>query len=297
MSAAPPAAVAALEPTPPPDELPEGATCAVHAGTDARFVCTRCGSFGCEACCFATVKARSVCQACADKGLGHPIPWERRTELGIWRAFWDTVRLSSRSPTRFFRTPPTREGVFGAVAHAVIASTLGVFLSNLVLGLMVMIGGGATAIFAPVPQADAIGTLVGGYGCLIAGMSPIALLAAPANAMMSLVWSAAAAHGVLALAGKARGSFEDTLRAVSYAGSPYVWQWVPIPFMSLIAWGWMMRVETIAVRETHRCGTDWAVAACVIHRVVLLVTFVVVYLLVVAGMASLILAKAGEPLR
>src|SRR5690606_33426595 len=123
----------------------EGATCAVHEGAEASFTCTRCGCFGCDACAFSRVKDREVCAACADKGLGEPVPWERRKELGTWRAFWQTVKLASRSPTRFFRTPTTQPSVMGAVAHGVAASTVGLMLSYVVAGVLMMLGGGVAA--------------------------------------------------------------------------------------------------------------------------------------------------------
>lgn len=262
----------------------------MHPEVDATFICTRCGTFACEACRFSAVKGREVCDACAQKGLGEPIPWERREELGSWAAFWKTVRLASRSPTAFFRTPTTTDSVLPAMVHGVLTFTVGLMLSYLVAGLLVMLGGGATALFMQDQAGETLGSVLGVYGCFIAGMSPAALLFGPANALMGLVTAAAAAHGVLAIFKKARGGFEDTLRAVCYANSPYVWSWIPV--LGSFTWFWMIGLEVVALRETHECGSDWAAIAAIGYRVVLIGGLFVGYLLM-GGLVYAMLMQQG----
>ncbi|HJL19088.1 MAG TPA: YIP1 family protein [Sandaracinaceae bacterium LLY-WYZ-13_1] len=215
------------------------------------------------------MKRREICDGCAAQGLGRPIPWERREEHGLFEAFWRTGRLASRSPTAFFRTPTTVESPLSAVAHGVVSFTVGLLLSYLVAGLLVMLGGGATALFVRHEGGELLGAALGMYGCAIAGMSPVALLFGPANALMGLVFAAAAAHGTLALFGKTGARFEDTLRAVCYANSPYVWSWVPV--LGSLTWFWMLGIEVVALRETHGCGADWAALAALAWRVTLFV--------------------------
>ena len=164
-------------------------------------------------------------------------------------------------------------------------------LSNLVLGLLMMLGGGATALFVPDQTGETLGAGLGIYGCFFAGMSPLALLFGPASALMGLVVSAGAAHGVLALFKKTRGGFDDTLRAVCYANSPYVWYWIPL-LGGFIAWFWMVGLEVIALRETHRCGSDWAAIAAIGYRVVLFGGLVTGYL-VMGGLAYAMLLQRG----
>lgn len=271
--------------------LPPGAACALHPERAASFVCARCGTFGCTDCQFSWVKKRGTCAACAAQGLGEPIPWERRKELGTWTAFWRTARLASRSPTAFFRTPTTTESAVPALSHAVISFTVGMLLSYLVAGLLVMVGGGAAAVFVPESQGgQTIGAVLGAYGCFIAGMSPLALLFGPANALMGVVIAAAAAHGVLALFKRSTAGFEDTLRAVCYANSPYVWSWIPV--LGGLTWFWMIGLEVIALRETHRCGSDWAALAAIGYRLVLLLVIVLSY---AALIGAILLIESQSP--
>lgn len=221
------------------------------------------------------MEGREVCQACAQKGLGEPIPWERRKEIGNWHAFWSTVRLASRSPTAFFRTPSTQASSLGGVAHGVLSYSAGLFLSYLVAALLLMLSGGAIALFGETETATMMGTVLGGYGCVVAGMSPLALVFAPANALLGLVVAAAASHGTLALLKKTRASFEETLRVLSYANAPRVWVFVPV--LGGLTYFWMMGIEVIALRETHRCSNDAAVLAVVVYRVILFLLIVGLY--------------------
>jgi hypothetical protein len=263
----------------------------VHAAAEATFLCRRCGSFGCEACLFSPVEGREVCDACAAQGLGEAIPWERRKTLGTWKAFWATVRLASRSPRAFFRTPTTQASVLPALIHGVASFTVGLFSSYVLAGLLVMLGGGVAAVAVPEDQGGPVlGGLLGMYGCVITGMSPIALLFGPANALMGLVVAAAASHGVLSLLGKTGASFEDTLRAVAYANAPYVWSWVPL--LGGFTWFWMVGLEVVALRETHRCGSDAAALAAIGYRVALVLALVLGYAAFVGGFLVLLRGRA-----
>jgi hypothetical protein len=244
-----------------------GAKCGVHPDASATFVCTRCGTFGCAVCTFSAVPNREVCASCAAKGLGEPIPWERRKELGTWRAYWSTLGKVLRAPSAFYRTPTTQPSVLGAVGHGVASTTIGLLLSYVTAGVLMMIGGGAAALVLPGDDGATLGVLFGAYGCFMVGMSPMALVFGPANAMFGVVVAAAGAHGTLALFKKTRAPFEETLRVVSYANAPFAWSWIPV--LGTFAYPWMIGLEVIALRETHRCGTDWAVAAAVGYRLAL----------------------------
>jgi len=48
------------------------------------------------------------------------IPWEHRRELGLWRAFRDTVVLSVREPRRFYGVVPEERSVWSALAYGLV---------------------------------------------------------------------------------------------------------------------------------------------------------------------------------
>lgn len=258
--------------------LPEGARCAVHPGTEARFTCTRCGSFGCVACLFGGepppgVMRHEVCRACAKHGLEEPVPWERRKELGIWRAFLDTTRLASRQPTRFFKTPAIEKGPAGAIFYALAAYAVGQLALMVLMGALMIVGGGVAGI---VTEEPLLAGVLAGYGCMFAGLSPFFVAQGAAQALVGMLVAAGAAHGTLALLKKTGAKLEDTLRAVGYAYAPMVWIWIP-GCGFYIAYFWMLAVELKAIRETHRTGNDSAALAVFGYRVLLLLFLIAVY--------------------
>ncbi|MFW5920864.1 MAG: YIP1 family protein [Polyangiales bacterium] len=267
-----------------PAGLPAGAACAHHPERDATRLCARCGSFACEQCVFSALEQRPICRACAEGGLGEPIPWERRREIGRLRAFWRTTKVAMRTPTRFYRTPPTEEGQLWPVVYGVLAYTAGQLGSYLFMALLVLLGGGIAAAFAPEPEIG--GILFGYFGCWTVGMFPLVLLQAPVYALLGILAGAAMSHGTLALFRVPRGSFEQTLRVVAFANAPYILYVVPCvgPLVGLVG---VVVLEVIGLREVHRLSTDKAVLAAVGYRVLGVVLFVGGYVALVAlGLAA-----------
>ena len=251
-------------------DLAPGAVCAVHPERSARLVCTRCGSYGCEACAFSAVAGREICRTCAAQGLAEPLPWEQRKELGWWRAYWRTTQLVMLEPTRTFRTPSTENGITGSILFGALAYTLGqaiVLLLVLAMFLMMGIGVAATA------DEPALGAIFAGYGlCLV----PFTLLQAPVYALLGILMSGGLAHVTLVVFKQATAKFDQSLRAVAYANAPHL-----LAVLSCVAPFWVIAAETIALRELHRCSTGSALLATLGWRL----AFV---LLIVAGYAALI---------
>lgn len=249
--------------------LPEGARCAVHPESDARFACDRCGTFGCADCRFGGlppegVHRLAICRECAREGLSEPIPWERRKELGMIRAFAQTTRLVCLSPERFFRTPPIEKGAASGLFYGVAAYTIGQLLTFLVIIVLALLGGGVIAVAA---EDAAIAGFFGAYGCILAGMTPIVIAQAPVQALFGIVIAGGAAHGTLMLMKRQKGKLEDSLRVIGYAYAPWAFVWI-VPGCGVYAmYVWMLWCEFKAVRETHRAGTDGAVVAVLGFRV------------------------------
>jgi hypothetical protein len=253
--------------------VPDGAMCASHPEIGASFTCARCGSFGCPGCAFSAIPGREVCRICAAHGLGEPIPWERRKEIGYWRAFWYTTRLATRRPREFFKTPATEPGAMSPVFYGVAVYAFGQYVYVAMIALSLVVFG---AVAAAVAEEPLVGAIAGGYSVFFV---LIVLLQAPVQGLMGVLFGSACVHGALALMKQTSAPFEQTMRAVSYANAPYFFYFIPCvgPFLS---WLWMVWVETVAVRETHRIGTDRAVLAVVGYRVLFI-------LLVVVGYAAL----------
>ena len=276
-------------PAPAPAASPlahEGARCGVHPSRDAGFTCERCGTFGCADCRFGgeppagSPPRHAICLACAEGGLDQPIPWERRKEIGFWRAFVDTTKLVTTQPTRFFRTPAIEKGPTGGIFYGLAAYALGQLVLMLSMGLLMAAGGAVVGIATEEPV---IAGVFGAYGCMFTGLSPIFVAQGIAQSVMALVIGAGASHGTLLLMKRAKGKFEVTLRAVAYSYAPYVWMWIPA-CGGIIAWVWMLVVELKAIRETHQAGTDGAAAAVLGYRLLFLILFIGLYAVMVGAL-------------
>lgn len=77
----------------------------MHSEQAASFTCTACEKHGCDACAFWPTAVDMHCKYCARNGLVEPVPWERRKNLGMFRAAVRTSKLVILSPSRFFCTP------------------------------------------------------------------------------------------------------------------------------------------------------------------------------------------------
>lgn len=261
------------------EALAVSATCAVHPQATASFTCTRCGSYGCDACTFSGVAGKEICRACAATGLAEPLPWERRREIGWWRAFWRTVKLALLEPSATFRTPSTEDGLLGPILFAAIAYTFGQLVMMLLL-LLVFVGMGAAVAYTT--DEPGIGAIFAGYGlCMV----PLVLLQAPVYAILGVLFSGGLGHLTLVALKKARAPFDQSLRAVCYANAPHVFE-----ILSCVAYFWVIAAETIALRELHRCSTGTALLATLGWRMLF-------FLLIVGGYAALfaLALLAGQP--
>ena len=261
----------------PPIELPADALCSAHRDARATFLCARCGSYGCKECVYFVLGESTICCAC---GPRESVPWERRSQLGWWRAFWDTTKLVRRSPVQFFKTPSMEPGMTMPVAYGLAAYTVGQLMLAAELSVLMMIVGlVVTAI-----GGDAEGMLGGlflVYGvCMFAMIVPLTLVQAPVYGLFGIMLSGGLCHLTLVALKKRTATFEQTLRAVSYANAPYTLAWIPCVGMP-IALVWVIVAETLAIRETHKVSTRTAAFSVIAHRIV-------VVGLVAGGYAALI---------
>jgi hypothetical protein len=251
-----------------------GTPCAVHGERDAVFVCVRCGNFACADCAFSPLGDKTICAACASRGLPEPIPWERRRELGFWRALHRTTRAVCFSPTRFFRTPFVAPDMSGSLYYGAAIYTLGQALYAATIALALLAGGIGLGIAEDEPIFAGVGV---GYGlCLFVSIA----VQAPIYGLLGVLVSGALSHGTLALLKSANASFDASIRVVAYANGAQVF--FAVPCVGLLAPMWVIWLETIGLREVHGISTAKALVATLGYRFLLLGLFVGAYALVLA---------------
>ena len=147
-------------------------------------------------------------------------PWDRRNEIGTWRALVETWKQASLDPKRFFaRLTPV--GLSEAFLYGWICSTVGLVLSSItsmpLFGLMGLDSGG------------------GWWGELVA---------APIGAAIALFLQAGLLHLVSMMLGCGSRGFDGTFRVVAYAQGPAILQIVP-------GIGWLVSTVWTAVLTIH----------------------------------------------
>lgn len=80
-----------------------GTFCAAHPHAPAAGTCAHCGTFGCGEC-LGRMEGRLVCRTCVETGRVQVglSPMDRREELGLSRAFWQTLVAVCVRPGEFF---------------------------------------------------------------------------------------------------------------------------------------------------------------------------------------------------
>lgn len=203
------------------------------------------------------------------------LPWERRSELGIFAALRDTVRLILSEPTATFRAMTTGGGFQSPLRYYVVLATVGSW--------MALICEFITRKF--VPEA-----MTGLAGKISSANTPATLIAA---AIMAPIFAAVAAfiasgiiHAVVLALGGEDKKFAATFRAYCYSvGTAYVFMLIPTcgAFIFLVSAAILL---VIALREIHGISTAKAVVAMVLPGLL--------YLLVVGAAALLYLALSGS---
>lgn len=254
--------------------VPAGAVCAVHPDTPATATCKRCGSFACNSCAVFDPDGTVICASCVPKGAA-ALPWEKRRELGFFRAWWQTTKAVMFHPQEALRGPPTDLGYGSPLLFAIVAHTIGAFFAVFwqlaFTGLMfAMTGLGRGEVEVLLPQ-------VGLQGAMLVVMP-----------LLAVVWVfviAAVLHLCLMMFGGARAGFDATMRVVAYCGATSFCGIVPF-LGSTIAAVWFIVAAILGLAAAHGTSTGRSAGA-----VLLPVALCCLGVLMMLGMAAYSLAR------
>jgi hypothetical protein len=210
----------------------------------------------------------------APNAIGVPIsgsPWDRRQEIGLFRAWWDTLKLVMFSPTEFFRRMPcTPAG--GIWLHSTISTyvgSIGTMAYQCLIWLLwvpLVVGGGGVGTMEWVMLV--IGTLVG---------PPIYVAVSP-------FVGACLVHPILWLICPDRRPFAATRDVLMYSLTTQILGIIPLAggYMSMV---WSLVVAVHGVREVHRT-TSWRAAIAVLWSVVVIIGLAAVFTVLVLFAAA-----------
>ncbi len=181
------------------------------------------------------------------------LPWDRRRELGFFKAFIETLQMVLGRPGDAF-TAMKREGGLGEpLLYALIGGTLGT-VANFIyrFGFQAMVGGFGSGSAGRFGAAGTLGLII---------FSPLLVL-------VVLFLTAGLIHVCLMMVGGARQSFETTFRVVCFtAGSVNPLQVVPF-CGGFVAGVWGLVLYCLGLARAHETDTGRAVLAVFLPLVI-----------------------------
>jgi len=191
-------------------------------------------------------------------------PWERRGELGLLSAYWETWKGILLSPEKFWERVRPQGSLWDALAFAWIASALGTLL-GLPLQLLQNTDQLREALDRvneiPPEVRESLLSFFGGGGQL--GLALGGLLLYP----VTFIITAGILHLFCMLFGMAQNGFNATARAVGYAMAPLALSWVPC--VNLFLFVYILVLEVWGLARLQRATQGRAAAVVLIPYVLL----------------------------
>jgi hypothetical protein len=172
-----------------------------------------------------------------------PTPWERRGELGLLTAYWETWKGVMLSPEAFWARVRPQGSLWEALAFAWIANGVSTLLN---LPVQLLQGSGQLsevldqAKNIPPEVRESLLSFFGGGGQL--GLALGGLLLYPVTFFIT----AGIVHLFCMLFGVAQNGFNATARTVGYAAAPMLLSWVPCVGMGLFVYVIVLEVWGLA---------------------------------------------------
>ncbi len=212
-------------------------------------------------------------------------PWDRRDQIGLVAAAWDTTVAVLLSPSRFFAAVKAGGGEGGGVGGELVYGTvlgyLGL-LASAVYGQVIHLVGGGLGGFHTRSRFGELPQFVEGW----LGFA-LQVVLGPVLVLMGIFFSAALSHLGLLLVGRSRG-FEMTLKVFCYAQAVAVFQLLPI-CGGLLSLPYLVTLYVIGLSTTHEIPEGRAYGALLLTflAVCCCVGALVVGFIGVAGLAGL----------
>jgi hypothetical protein len=205
----------------------------------------------------ATAAAPAVPALVPEAAPASGLPWENRQQLGLVKAWLDTVVLLITKPGEAFKMMRPEGGLMDPLLFGLIGGCAGSLVSILFQGLMQSIPGFAsrTDVF------NLFGLSHLAFIIIYAVLSPLLVL-------VGLFLGGAILHLCLMLVGGANRSFETTFRVVCYAGgAANLFSMIPM-CGGLVAAVYQVVLNCIGFTEAHQTTTGKALMAIFLPLIV-----------------------------
>lgn len=187
---------------------------------------------------------------------GAGTPWERRAQLGFWKAWGQTLQQALFEPSRLFSSARLDRGAAQlgfAVLTISVFSAIGQVFDRLLRARMQGYSDQVAALLNVSPEmfkkAAALADSPGWFAAL--------LLALPLFVLLFVYANAAVTHFFALILGQAKRGFAATFAACAYASAPLVLLAVP-GCGSTIGVIWLVVLTGIGLKQTHRISSGRA---------------------------------------
>ncbi|HEX7517337.1 MAG TPA: YIP1 family protein [Chthoniobacterales bacterium] len=187
---------------------------------------------------------------------GGGLPWEHREQLGMFKAYFDTVSMVLTKPGEAFAMMKTEGDMMGPMLFALIGGSAGMIVSLLLQIALHSIGF----------MADRQSAM---FGLGIAGVWTLGyIVLIPVIVIVGMFVGSGILHLCLMIVGGANKPFETTFRVVCFSsGSTYLLSMIPF-CGGMIAGVWNIVLECIGLARAHETDTGKAVMAVLLPIIV-----------------------------
>ncbi len=211
------------------------------------------------------------------------IHWEQREQVGFFKGFWESLKLSMLEPSRFFDSVPVGGNYSSPLIFGMICISLGVFFST-IYQLFFQGFGALLQHFVGLPVKE---VLLNASFSMFIGIG--LLIAAPISSLINLFLYSGIYHLFLLLLGSGKNRYEATFRVYAYSQGPQLLQLIPlVGFLAAFIWQYVILV--IGFKKLQQASTGQALGAALLPLVlicgltffVIAVIMVLLFLLIVA---------------
>lgn len=177
-------------------------------------------------------------------------PWERRSELGLWRSIYETFKGVLFSPGDVFGPPDFEKGIGAPLAFGLLLGSIGGMFS---LFWQFLLASEGMASLWPAELGQH------GAGLLFAALAVMV----PFFVAIAIFVYSGVLHLLLMMVRGGANGFEATFRVVSYSHAAQAWSIVPF-IGGWIGGIWQLVVQVIGLQKIHQTTYGKVIAAFLI---------------------------------
>lgn len=254
------------------------AHCAIHPDRMAVKICSRCGSFVCEECLVFQSSNEHLCANCVQRHKPSlQLDWEKRRELGFFKAYWLTTKQIMFHPNLTFQQAQfSNNSLKEPLLYAVFSQIVGMSTTMVAYGLFFLIA------MLGVISSSRFGVSEVLIGVIIIIFS---MLLIPPLTIATIFIHGGIEHLLLKILGAKPKKFSTTVHAYCYSMAPMFWG--VIPFCGPYAFPvWQIVCRVYAYKWQHQT-TGGKSAAAILIPVAILCSLVMVFYAFVIAMTML----------